>query len=122
MEGPRFDCLTRRLAGAATRRQMLRTLAGAGVATVAARVGATGALAADVVTADCTGIRQRCERRRECCGGGRRDCARLSRACDKERVRAEKRCCGTEGAPCGDSSCFCCLGLVCGRSGTCEPE
>lgn len=120
MEGPRFDNLTRRLAGGGSRRRVLRSLAATGAAAVLARFGATEASAAEA--AACTGLRQVCQRRRECCGGGRRDCARLSRDCDKDRLRGETRCCGTEGAPCGDSSCFCCIGFVCNRRGTCEPE
>lgn len=120
MEGPRFDSLTRRLVGAGSRRQVLRSLAATGAAALVARFGASEASAAEVT--DCTGLRQTCQRRRECCGGGRRDCARISRACDKDRLRGENRCCGTEGAPCGDNSCFCCIGLVCGRDGQCEPE
>jgi hypothetical protein len=122
MEGPRFDCLTRRLAGTASRRQMLRTLAVTGVAAGLTRIGAPTALAADVGTAECIGLRQKCKRRKECCGGGRRDCDQVSSDCDKKRLKNGTRCCGTEGAPCGTNSCFCCKGLTCGQDGRCENQ
>jgi len=117
MDGQKFDALVRSVGQTRSRRGVLGIVAGGALAALGVRQAA----AQDVGTELCVGPRQRCERPRECCGGGRVGCERISRDCDKKSLRRRDRCCGQSKARCADS-CDCCRGLVCGRDNRCTEE
>ena len=130
MDGALFDRITKILVERTPRREAARTLAGGGLATLAARLGF------DVTSAK---RRQRkkkkkkiaCRERRETCGGKKRCCGDPALvACrefpwDRCTILAGLHCCGLEGASCQQSNdagrhCDCCPDLYCHADGRCK--
>jgi hypothetical protein len=117
MDGNRFDALARVAASQRTRRGAV----GAIGAVALVGLGLRSAEAAPG-TELCKDSRQSCDSRDECCGGGRLRCQRISRRCNKNRLRRENRCCSTGDTPCR-SSCDCCQGFTCNTAtSTCEKD
>ena len=108
MDGHKFDALARSIGSIRSRRGVLG-LVGGGALT---GLGLRPATAKDVGTFDCRGERQTCDNDDECCGGNRTICKRISRDCDKRRLRRDDRCCGDKRAACVDS-CDCCRPFSC---------
>lgn len=108
MDGQKFDALTRSIGSVRSRRGVLGLLGGGALA----GLGLRSASAQDVDAADCRGERQTCERDRNCCGGRRTICKRISRDCDKRKLKRENRCCGDQRRSCIDS-CDCCRPFIC---------
>lgn len=117
MDSQRFDALARRVAATRSRRGIIGAAAGGALAALGLRQAA----AQDVGALDCTGPRQTCDNSAQCCGGSRTVCRRISRACDKRRLKRDDRCCGKRTARCADS-CDCCRGFACGPDNTCIDE
>lgn len=110
MDGGCFDSLTRLAGATGSRRKALGAIAAAGAGGALALVGIETALA------DCTARRRTCRSVGECCGrSGEVNCARITRECDRNRLRRGQRCCRQGGASC-DSTCDCCDPFVCLRT------
>jgi hypothetical protein len=111
MDGSRFDDLLRSAVHQPSRRALLRSLGSGAAVGALVRIGLRPA-AADVSGEACQGIRQTCDSRSECCGGGRLRCRRITRKCKRNRLRRENRCCSTGDTPCRNN-CDCCRGFAC---------
>ena len=127
MDGTLFDRLTKTLADAGSRRNAVKALAGAGLATVATKVGVNDA------SARCQKIGESCGGNRKCCNqSGLVSCEHFPTSlCLHPHKPAGRRCCGQEGARCdpnfGDplepreispharGNCSCCDPLFCGK-------
>jgi hypothetical protein len=125
MDGNRFDRITRSLVARLPRRDAVRALASAGLATLATRIGLEETIA---------GKKKRCRKRRRNCGGKKKCCGKNT-ACRNFptptcTTLSGRRCCGLEGAPCNNdpniNNCDCCDGLFCGgiqgEPGRCQEE
>ena len=111
MDSTRFDGITRDLAGSATRRQTLRTLAAAGLGLGIARLGLSSTEAAKGKGKGKTkGVTERCKKSDQCGGGLSCKPANSQNSCF---AATEKRCCKPVGAKC-DDGCECCgIDVIC---------
>ena len=131
MDGRRFDQWTRGIVDGASRRGVIKALAGSALAGVAVRVGigrATVAAACDYNGDSCDRDRDCCEglicRRGECiyardCGGRRGDACKRDDDCCRGFLCDRKECvrehgCGRRKDPCAKDR-DCCRGYVCKR-------
>ena len=103
MDSTHFDGITRDLAGRATRRQTLRTLAAAGLGLGIARIGLASTEAAKRKGKK-KDVTERCKTSEQCGGGLSCKPANSQNSCFAE---TEKRCCKPVGAKC-DEGCECC--------------
>ncbi len=111
MDSTRFDGFTRDLAGTATRRQTLRTLAAAGLGLGIAGIGLKGAEAAKSKK-----LGARCKKSKECQGGLQCKKSNSQNGC---YAKTEERCCKPVGAQC-DDGCECCgVDVIC-NGGYCD--
>lgn len=112
MDGKTFDALVREAAADRSRRGVVKGIGGGLVAGVLVGLGLRSGAAQTVEPAACQDTRQLCNGRSECCGGGRLHCERISRRCEKNRLRRDQRCCSKGDTPCRDD-CDCCAGYKC---------
>ena len=106
MDSTRFDGLTRDLAGNATRRQTLRTLAAAGLGLGLASIGLKSTEAAKRKK---KGVTERCKKSDQCGGGLSCKVANSQNYYPK----SEKRCCKPVGARCDDGIECCGIDVIC---------
>ena len=115
MDSTRFDHIARELAGPATRRQALRTLAAAGLGLGIARVGLSSTEAAKGKGKK-KSVTERCKKSDQCGGGLSCKPANSQNSCF---ATTEKRCCKPVGAKC-DDGCECCgVDVIC-NGGYCD--
>ena len=118
VDSTRFDIIARDLAGTATRRQTLRTLAAAGLGLGVARLGlaSTEAARGKQGKGKKKGVTERCKKSDQCGGGLSCKAANSQNSCFAE---TEKRCCKPIGAKC-DNGCECCGTDVICNGGYCD--
>jgi hypothetical protein len=107
MDGKRFDAVLRAAAAERSRRGALAALGAAALTGLGMR-----AAAAEPGAEACQDVRQTCNSRAQCCGGGRLRCDRITKKCNKNRLRRNNRCCSIGDTPCR-SDCDCCRGYRC---------
>ena len=110
MDGRTFDTMTRHLAAAQSRRQVMRTLAGGTLGAALGVLGLREAAAQDA--ANCKSRLGSCNRTAQCCEEHDVSCRRLSRECRQDTGLRGERCCGIRGAKCA-GDCDCCRGFTC---------
>ncbi|MEZ4564214.1 MAG: hypothetical protein R2853_15910 [Thermomicrobiales bacterium] len=117
MDSTHFDGIARDLAGSATRRQALRTLAAAGLGLGLARTGLKRTEAARRKgKGKKKGVTERCKKSEQCGGGLSCKPANSQNSCF---AATEKRCCKPVGAKC-DDGCECCgVDVIC-NGGYCD--
>jgi hypothetical protein len=117
VDSTRFDGLTRELAGRATRRQTLRTLAAAGLGLGITSIGLNATEAAKGKSkGKKKGVTERCKKSDQCGGGLSCQPANSQNSCF---AATEKRCCKPVGAKC-DNGCECCgIDVIC-NGGYCD--
>ena len=127
MDASLFDCITKSLADAGSRRNAVKAFVGAGLAAVSTRLGVNDA------SARCQKIGQRCGGNKQCCNeSGLVRCENFpTPLCVDPGKPAGTRCCGQEGARCDPKfgkqlvprkfsqtsrgNCSCCDPLYCGK-------
>lgn len=113
MDSTHFDGITRDLAGSATRRQTLRTLAAAGLGLGIASIGLKSTEAAKSKNKK---LGARCKKSKECQGSLQCKKANSQNSC---YAKSEERCCKPVGAKCNDG-CECCgIDVIC-NGGYCD--